>query len=106
MREIQHRKQLTYPPFSQIIRIVCRDRDKETCRLKLTDLSAMAKQWLKQAGMHSAEILGPIPCFFAIQNDQFRWQLVIRGAQPLDVLLHHKEIFTTFQVTVDPPNLL
>ena len=105
-QEIQHRKRLVYPPFSQIVRIVCRDRDKETCKLKLTDLAAMIRQWLHQAGMQSAEVLGPLPCFFAIQNDVNRWQIVVRGAQPMDVLIHHGELFTTFQVTVNPPNLL
>ena len=105
-QEIQYRKRLVYPPFSQIVRIICRDRDKETCKLKLTDLAAMIRQWLNQAGMQSAEVLGPLPCFFAIQNDVYRWQIVVRGAQPMDVLIHHGELFTTFQVTVNPPNLL
>ena len=104
--EIAFRRQLRYPPFAQIVRLEYRDRDEMVCKKQLEDLAGSIRTWLDYEGASQTEILGPLPCFFAIQNDMYRWHIILKGTGPLDILRRHKEALGSFRVEVDPPNLL
>jgi primosomal protein N' (replication factor Y) (superfamily II helicase) len=105
-QEIEQRRKLGYPPFAQIIRLETQDTDNQACRERCMEMADKLQSWLKGADAQETELLGPLPCFFARQNDSFRWQIVLRGGQPLSVLLPHKQELADFRVEVDPPNLL
>lgn len=105
-QELKYRKMPGYPPFARIIRIEYRDADEVNARVRLEDLAAELRGWLEQAGLYHTEVLGPLPCFFARQNDIYRWQVILRGADPLPVLRQRVERLADFRVEVNPLNLL
>lgn len=105
-QEIDNRRSLGYPPFGRIVRIEDRDRDEPACRRRMEELAVEIRGWLDQAGAIQTELLGPLPCFFARVNEQYRWQIVLRGPDPIQILRLHAEGLATFRVEADPPNLL
>jgi primosomal protein N' (replication factor Y) len=50
-------------------------------------------------------LIGPVPCFFSRVQGQYRWQIVVRGAQPA-ALLRDVALPWGWRVDVDPVNLL
>jgi primosomal protein N' (replication factor Y) len=50
------------------------------------------------------DLIGPVPCFFAKMGGWYRWQVVLRGPDPVS-LLQGKSL-TNWRVEVDPVSLL
>jgi primosomal protein N' (replication factor Y) len=57
-----------------------------------------------EAGLVETEISGPVPCFFSKVNDQYRWQIIIRGPEPTLVL--PARLPEGWRLEIDPPTLL
>jgi primosomal protein N' (replication factor Y) len=49
-------------------------------------------------------VIGPIPCFFAKVGGYYRWQIVLRGINPHELLRGIK--LNGWRVEVDPISLL
>jgi primosomal protein N' (replication factor Y) len=73
-REIDIRRQLGFPPFTRLIRIVVRGRSKEKTAAAGRDLSAVLGPALSDAG----EVLGPAECPISRMSGSYRFQLIIR----------------------------
>ena len=50
------------------------------------------------------DLIGPAPCFFAKINGIYRWQIILRGPQPVSLL--HGRLPDGWRVEVDPVSLL
>jgi primosomal protein N' (replication factor Y) len=55
------------------------------------------------SGQQSA-VIGPVPCFFAKVGGYYRWQIVLRGANPQALLQGLR--LDGWRVEVDPISLL
>jgi primosomal protein N' (replication factor Y) len=102
--EMEHRRRLGYPPFARLARLEVRGRDEIKVEQAAQNLSRQIQGWLQQSGQRSLEIIGPVPCFFARVSGDYRWQIVLRGPNPISVL--RGQNFGEARVEVDPPSLL
>jgi primosomal protein N' (replication factor Y) len=50
------------------------------------------------------QVIGPAPCFFDRLNGMYRWQIVLRGADPTNLLRGRS--LSDWRIEVDPPSLL
>ena len=103
-QEMQHRKRLRYPPFARLVRLEIRCASAEKAE---ADAQAMARQvqaWIEEGEFRGTEIIGPVPCFFGRQNSLYRWQIVLRGPNPVQVL--RGKGLGDWRVEVDPSSLL
>jgi len=99
-QELALRRKHGYPPFGRVARLVGQ-------HLRADELQAAAQAL--GAALHAqraadVDIIGPVPCFYQRVNGMYRWQIVLRGAQPaalLDVALP-----AGWRVEVDPVSLL
>ncbi len=105
-QELKFRKELCYPPFAQVVRIEYREKDELACKARLEGISSRIQNWRNEYPGNQIEILGPMPCFFALQNDLFRYQLILKGLDIFHILRPHKNELFDFRVELDPPNLL
>jgi len=76
-QEIDYRKQLKNPPFSKLIKICA----KEAERMKKQLLFEMESN-----GLFGIDVLGPSPAFIQRLRGRFRWQIILRGNNPHDLL--------------------
>jgi primosomal protein N' (replication factor Y) len=87
-----------------MLRIEARERDNDTAREKAQGLAGRLRALIQRGGDRTLSLTGPLPPYFARQNGQYRWQLILKGAHP-ESLLHDQDL-SGFIVEVDPPSLL
>jgi primosomal protein N' (replication factor Y) len=103
-QEIDHRRNLGYPPFSRLIRLEFRGDDENKVESAARVLAGQIQGWVERGGHRSTEIVGPVPCFFARVSGFYRWQVVLRGPDPVAVLRHKN--LRHCKIEVDPISLL
>ncbi|HZD57949.1 MAG TPA: primosomal protein N' [Anaerolineales bacterium] len=103
-KELEYRRQLGYPPFSKLVRLVYRHLNAGQAEVAARSLAAQIRFWLTAADRHATEMIGPVPCFFARLNGMYRWQIILRGPNPATVLRNHA--LRDWRVEVNPPSLL
>jgi len=104
LRELDYRRQLGYPPFAKLARLEYRSPDPAKAEEEARKMADRLKVRLEAEGRRQTELIGPIPCFFAKENGEYRWQVVLRGPDPASVLRDMR--FTDWRVEIDPINIL
>jgi len=103
-RELTFRRQLRYPPFSRLIRLEFRELNEHKAESSAMGLANQIKRWLAQGEHRSTEVIGPAPCFFSRVSGYYRWQIVLRGPDPVAVLKDRN--LGEARIEVDPISLL
>jgi primosomal protein N' (replication factor Y) (superfamily II helicase) len=105
VQELARRRDLGYPPFYRLVRLEYRQRDPARAESAARSLAAQLAGWLKSAGQPMVKLIGPTPCFFSRVGGEYRWQIVLRGADPAAVL-RGRALPPDWRLQVDPPSLL
>lgn len=103
-RELEYRKLLGYPPFAKLARLEYKNVDNARAEEEAKKMADKLKLKLEAGGFRQTELIGPVPCFFAKENGEYRWQIVLRGPNPAKVLRDLK--FDGWRVEVEPVSLL
>jgi len=98
--ELEQRKRLGYPPFSRLVRLEYRNQDQISAEKEARKVA----EKLSVISNKSPTVIGPVPCFFAKVNSEYRWQIILRGANPQEPLRELK--LAGWRVEVDPISLL
>ena len=104
--ELNYRKNFSYPPFGELIKIVNADTNEQRNKENLTDF---IKEFKKIAiNKENYEILGPNPCFIPKIKNKFCWNIVVKIKRNPETI--KKDLFQTisddFIVDVGPETLL
>jgi primosomal protein N' (replication factor Y) len=103
-QELAYRRQLSYPPFSQLVRLEFRHPDPEGAERAAGQMAGRVRAWLAAGDRRATQMTGPVPCFYSRLNGLYRWQIVLRGPQPASLL--RGQALGDWRVEVNPPNLL
>ena len=103
-QEIIYRRELHYPPFSQLVRLEYRHRDNERAEASAKVLADQIQIWLLDEDRRETELVGPVPCFFSRVGGLYRWQIVLRGPDPASLLRGRS--LRDWRIEVNPPSLL
>lgn len=96
--ELENRRKYGYPPFARLARLEIRLRDAAQAEKQAGALAAR----LKASG---AQVIGAAPCFFAKVGDFYRWQVILRAADPA-ALLRELRLPEGWRLEVEPVSLL
>ena len=79
--EIGFRRSLKYPPYSRLIQILVRGRDKDDTARYAQMLGEISRVLQSQDKSYKKEvqILGPVPAPLARIKKQYRWHLLLKG---------------------------
>ncbi len=102
-QELSLRRAIGYPPFSRLIRLEIRKTRESEAEEAAARMAERLEGWIGESGAKT-EIIGPAPCFFPRLNNQYRWQVILRGENPLP-LLKGRDL-GEWRVEVDPASLL
>jgi primosomal protein N' (replication factor Y) len=102
--ELNYRKALGYPPFARLVRLEYRHMEMEPAQAEAVKIADRLKAKMEAEDRRETELIGPVPCFFAKENGEYRWQIVLRGPNPAALLDDMK--FTGWRVELDPISLL
>ena len=102
--ELEGRRKIGYPPFSRLVRLEMRDEDNQAAESGARQLAGQIRRWAEEHSMENMDIIGPTPCYFSKVNGLYRWQIVLRGANPGAILRGRR--LENWRVQVDPQDLL
>jgi primosomal protein N' (replication factor Y) len=105
-QEIAHRRELGYPPFTQLARLEYRNFDPERAERTAREMALQVQGWLDEEGRHATRMIGPAPCFFARVGGVYRWQIVLSGPNPAALLRGRNLDISDWKLEVNPTNLL
>ncbi len=108
-RELRYRKELGYPPFRRMLRLVYRhpqaDRAEAEAGVMAHQLQARLRGGRSaDSGAPPGDLIGPAPCFFGKIGGEHRWHVIVRAADP--AALAQGISFKGWHVDVDPMSLL
>jgi primosomal protein N' (replication factor Y) len=99
--ESGHRRQLRYPPFAQLVRLEFRHLDARKAEDEAGALAARLAALISQQRRGATDVIGPAPCFLPRLNREYRWQILLRGPEPVSLLAGLK--LPGWRIEVDPP---
>lgn len=104
-KEIDYRRELGYPPFRRLVRILF-SYDREVKAINEAENAAtLIKQRLEELDMVATEMIGPVPCFYSRINRNYRWQIILRGIDPARALTFD-DFGRGWYVDIDPVDIL
>ena len=104
-RESQYRRQLGYPPWRRLARIVFRDRDPSRARSQAYYAAGELRDILRERGMTGTRLIGPAPCFYTRIDRHYRWHVLLRGPDPRAALRELRPA-PGWQIDIDPVDVL
>ena len=104
-QELEHRRELGYPPFLRIIRLEIRDINPKSAEKKAGAYAAALQGWIDSEGFRSTRLVGPTPAYFSKIRGAWRWQILVKGPNPLALVQNHPP-GPEWIVEVDPPVIL
>jgi primosomal protein N' (replication factor Y) len=105
MQELAFRREHGYPPYRRLAKLVIEDASPSSARAKAKGLAEDLRDQLAQWDHPSTDLIGPVPCFFARVRGRYRWQVLLRHADPAR-FLRTAQIPPEWHVDVDPAGVL
>ncbi|MEW6567517.1 MAG: primosomal protein N' [Chloroflexota bacterium] len=102
-QEIALRRRLGYPPFRRLARLLYRHVREERARAEAEHLARALQAEIRRR-QAQADLIGPAPCFFRRVRGEYRWQVVLRAADPLPLL--PDPLPEGWVIDIDPVSLL
>ncbi|MBE0430528.1 MAG: primosomal protein N' [Dehalococcoidia bacterium] len=104
-KEIDFRRRYNYPPFSRLVRLVYSHADDRSCRSEAERVYRQVLREIPGEGTDDFSVIGPVPAFAFRARGRYRWQLLLRGSEPTDVL-SRLSLPRGWTVDVDPVGLV
>jgi len=104
-QELAFRREQGYPPYCRLAKLVYEDASPSRARARAEEVAEMLRGVLAQWGLPVTDLIGPAPPFFARLRGQYRWQVLLRHPNPVD-LLRAVQIPPGWRVDVDPVSVL
>jgi primosomal protein N' (replication factor Y) len=103
--ELAHRRRAGYPPFARLLRLTHRNANYEAGIAEASRVATELRLLRDSAGRAEPDVLGPTPAYIARIRGHFRWQILLRGRQPAE-LVAMVRLGDRWAVDVDPASLL
>jgi primosomal protein N' (replication factor Y) len=104
-QELGFRRELGYPPFRRLARLIFVHQDRERAKAEAEALARGLRFAIQQRGAGSVDLIGPAPCFFGREQGKYRWHMIVRAPDPA-AFLRTIDLPAGWRVDVDPVSLL
>lgn len=103
-QELEQRKALDYPPYSRLIRLEFRHANDARAQSQAQSMADSLNTEISDRKMRQTSLIGPVPAYYRKIGGQFRWQIILRGPNPLPLL--DGLPLRSWLVQIDPTDLL
>lgn len=104
-QELEYRRELGYPPFTNLVRLEIRSADPKAAEAEARAYAAALKGWIKTEGYRATRLVGPVPPYFTRIRGKTRWQILLKGPYPIDLVRDHPP-GPDWIIEVNPPAIL
>ena len=101
--ELESRRLFNSPPFGHLVKLTVSLEDRNAAEKKAGAMAAELRERATTAGSE-VEVLGPLPAYVARRAGKWRFHVVLRGDDPLELLGGDPGV--PWSVDVDPESLL
>ncbi len=81
-REISQRRELGYPPFRRLARLLIRHRSAPHAQREAERAASLIRARIHELKLDGTTIIGPAPCFFGKLEGYYRWHVLVRSPDP------------------------
>ena len=103
--EVEFRRRLGYPPFGRLVRMTYSHTGSGYSQEQAALMVQRLRKKQAELGIANLDILGPAPAFVARMRGRWRWNVVLRGNDPVSIL-EDEALPRGWVVDVDPVTLL
>ena len=103
-RELEYRRRLGYPPYAKLARLEYRHADPARVEEESQKTADRLRIKIEAEGLRQTELIGPVPSFFSKVDGIYRWQIILRGADPAGFVRDMK--LKDWRIEIDPISLL
>jgi primosomal protein N' (replication factor Y) len=103
-REIAYRRQLYYPPFTRLASLTYTHANDAACQRAAERMKQLITEERDSQGIADLSLIGPAPAFVHRRRGRYRWQLMLRGSDPV-AILSRMPIPQGWTVDIDPVGL-
>jgi len=103
-QELALRKTLNFPPYSRLIRLEYRNSVESKAQSHAQTMADLLRAEISAREMRQTSFIGPVPAYYRKVSGQYRWQIILRGPNPLPLL--DALPLRGWQVQIDPSDLL
>ncbi len=111
-REIENRKAMGFPPFTRVIRVVFRSKERDLCEKSLKTLTDILSSL--SSGINGIRILGPAECPVSVVSGNYRFHVIMTA---VEFIKAHNILFTAIsdfrvpnkvymEIDIDPSALM
>lgn len=104
-RELAFRRETGYPPFSRLAVLRYAHRDIRRAQTEGERVRYRLDAYLQEGGVRDVDVIGPVPCFFSRVRESYRWQIILKCADPSEVLAGFP-LPSGWRLDIDPTSLL
>ncbi len=104
-QELAFRREQGYPPYRRLAKLVYEDASPTRAQAEAEALRDALRDALTRRGLPTSDLIGPAPPFFARLRGRYRWQIILRHADPAEFLRAVK-IHQGWRVDVEPVSVL
>ena len=101
--ELDLRRRFGSPPFGRLVKLTIGRTDRADAERDATAMAERASVQGDGAGL-AVSVVGPAPAFVPRRADRWRWNIVLRGDDPVALL--DGDVPAPWSVDVDPESLL
>jgi primosomal protein N' (replication factor Y) (superfamily II helicase) len=104
-REMVQRRELGYPPFRRLARLLIQSKHPVNVQREAEDAAEALRQRIQRRDLTETTLMGPAPCFFARIDGYYRWHILLRSTDPL-LALRDFPLRQGWALDIDPVDVL
>ncbi|MFI5276587.1 MAG: primosomal protein N' [Ktedonobacterales bacterium] len=106
--ELSVRQQYRYPPFRRLVKLVYEHHDRYSAQVEAMTLAGALERVIQAQRLPDTDLVGPAPAFLERLRGRYRWQIIVRGPDPLQPLraLAPDALTPGWAIDVDPATSL
>jgi primosomal protein N' (replication factor Y) len=104
-QELVYRRQLHYPPFTRLARLLYTHTNDAVCRRRTEQMKDLLLAEKDARGIADIGLIGPAPAFIHRLRGRYRWHIILRG-RDLSSFLAPLSFAQGWTVDIDPVGLI
>ncbi|HEU0028325.1 MAG TPA: primosomal protein N' [Ktedonobacterales bacterium] len=84
--ELAARERYGYPPYRRLVKLMYASHDRYAAQVEATALSAALERVVRERALPDTDVVGPAPAFIERLRGRYRWQVILRGPDPVAAL--------------------
>ncbi len=84
--ELAARERYGYPPYRRLVKLLYTSHDRYTAQVEATAMTAALERVVRERGLPETDVVGPTPAFIERLRGRYRWQVILRGPDPVAAL--------------------